>query len=255
MSSEQDSGYRLETKASEAQIKHREQLYRLSREHPMPDDQLLISLGLYIRSSALAKLLFLNELYELILDIPGVIMEFGTWLGQNMVVFENLRAIYEPFNQNRRIIGFDTFKGYPSLSDKDKPSEVIKVDGYPVPKNYRAYLEELLDYHEKNNVLGNIKKHQVIEGDVVQIAPRFFEQNPETVVALAYFDLALYKPTKVCLETIKPHLVRGTVIMLDEFNSHDYPGETIAFKEVFKDAKYSVRRSRFMTDRTFIIMD
>jgi len=255
MNREQDFGYRLETKASEAQIKHREQLYKLFREHPMPDDQLLMSLGLYMRSSALAKILFLNELYELILDIPGVIVEFGTWLGQNMVVFENLRAIYEPFNQSRRIIGFDTFKGYPSLSDKDKPSEVIKVGGYPVPKNYRAYLEELIDYHEKNNVLANVKKHQVVEGDVVQTAPCFFEQNPGTVVALAYFDLALYEPTKVCLETIKPHVERGSVIMLDEFNSPDYPGETIAFTEVFKSAKYSVRRSRFMTDRTFIIMD
>ena len=79
MSSEQDSGYQLETKASEAQVKHREQLYRLFRQHPMHDEQLLINLGLYMRSSALAKLLFLNELYELILDIPGVIMEFGTW--------------------------------------------------------------------------------------------------------------------------------------------------------------------------------
>lgn len=255
MSSEKDFGYRMETKASEAQIKHREIIYKLFRERPMPDDQLLINLGLYMRSSALAKILFLNELYGLILDLPGVIVEFGTWWGQNLTVFENLRAIYEPFNQNRRIIGFDTFKGYPSISDKDRPSETIKVGGYKVTENYRAYLEELIDYHEKNNVLANVKKHRVVEGDVVETAPRFFEENPETVIALAYFDMALYEPTRVCLETIKPHLVRGTIIMLDDFNSHDYPGETIAFKEVFKGAKYSVRRSRFMTDRTFIIMD
>lgn len=255
MSREKDFGYRLETKASDAQIKHREILYKLFREHPLPDDQLLVNLGLYMRSSALAKILFLNELYELILDLPGVIVEFGTWWGQNLVVFENLRAIYEPFNQSRRIIGFDTFKGYPSLSDKDRASETIKVGGYKVTENYRAYLEELIDFHEKNNVLANVKKHQVIEGDVVETVPRFFEENPEIVIALAYFDMALYEPTKVCLETIKPHLVRGTVIMLDEFNSRDYPGETIAFKEIFKDAKYSVRRSKFMNDRTFVIID
>lgn len=255
MSIEKDFGYRQETKASEAQIKHREIIYKLFRERPMPDDQLLINLGLYMRSSVLAKILFLNELYWLILDLPGVIVEFGTWWGQNLTVFENLRAIYEPFNQNRRIIGFDTFKGYPSISDKDRLSETIKVGGYKVTENYRAYLEELIDYHEKNNVLANVKKHQVVEGDVVETVPRFFKENPETVIALAYFDMALYEPTKVCLETIKPHLVRGSVIMLDDFNWHEYPGETIAFKEVFKGEKYSARRSRFMTDRTFIIMD
>lgn len=255
MSSEEDFGYRMETKASEAQIQQRQVLYKLFRERPIPDDQLLINLGLYMRSSALAKILFLNESYDLILDLPGVIVEFGTWWGQNLVVFENLRAIYEPFNQNRRIIGFDTFKGYPSISDKDRQSQTIKVGGYKVTEDYRAYLEEMIDYHEKDNVLANVKKHQVIEGDAVETVPSFFEENPETVIALAYFDMALYEPTKVCLETIKPHLVRGSVVMLDEFNSHDYPGETIAFKEVFKDAKHSLRRSRFMTDRTFIIMD
>lgn len=255
MSSENDFDYRLETKASEAQLKHREIFYNLFRKRPMPDDQLLMNLGLYMRSSALTKILFLNELYELILNLPGVIIEFGTWWGQNLVVFENLRAIYEPFNQNRRIIGFDTFKGYPSLSGKDRPSETIKVGSYTVTENYRTYLEELIDYHEKNNVLANVKKHQVIEGDVAETVPRFFEENLETVIALAYFDMALYEPTKVCLETIKPHLVRGSVIMLDDFNWHEYPGETIAFKEVFKDVKYSARRAKFMPDRTLIIMD
>lgn len=255
MSSKKVFDYRQETAASEAQIKHREILYRLFRERPMPDDQLLINLGLYMRSVALVKILFLNELYQLILDLPGVILEFGCWWGQNLVVFENLRAIYETFNHSRRIIGFDTFRGYPSLSDKDRPSETIKVGGYNVTENYRPYLEALLDYHEKNNVLANVKKHQVVEGDVVETVPRFFKENPAIVIALAYFDLALYEPTKVCLEAIKPHLVRGSVIMLDEFNSRDYAGETIAFKEVFKDAKYSVRSSRFTPSRTFIIID
>jgi len=255
MSSERDFGYRMETKASDIQMKHREVLYKLFRKCPMPDDQLLINLGLYMRSSALAKILFLNELYELVLNLPGVILEFGTWWGQNLVVFENLRAIYEPFNQSRRIVGFDTFKGYPSISDKDRPSDTIKVGGYNVTASYLTYLEELIDYHEKNNVLANVKKHQVIKGDAAETVPRFFKENPETVVALAYFDLALYEPTKVCLETIKPHLLRGSVLMLDEFNSKDSPGETIAFKEVFKGERYLVRRSRFMTDRTFITMD
>lgn len=255
MSTEKDFGYKMETKSSEAQVRQREVLYRLFRERPMPDDQLLLSLGLYMRSSALAKILFVNELYELILNQPGVIMEFGTWWGQNLVLFENLRAIYEPFNQNRRVIGFDTFQGYQMISEQDRPSETIKIGGYKVSANYKDHLEALIDYHEKNNVLASVKKHQVIEGNVMETVPRFFQENPETVVALAYFDMAVYAPTKSCLEAIKPHLMRGSVLMLDEFNSHDYPGETIAFKETFHDRKFSLRRSRFMTDRTFVVMD
>ena len=249
----EDYGYTQETKSSPEKVAQREELYRLFRERPMPDDQLLVSLGLYMRSSALTKILFINELYQMITDIPGVIMEFGAWWGQNLILFENLRAIYETFNPSRRIIGFDTFSGYPKISEKDIASETFKVGGYKVSKNYRHYLEELMAYHEKENVLSNVKKHMVVEGDVVETVPRFFADYPETIVALAYFDLALYEPTRACLEAIKPHLIRGSVLMVDEFNSKDSPGETIAFKEVFSLGDFTFKRSRYMTDRTFAI--
>lgn len=247
--------YTQETKSSAAQVAHREELYRLFRERPMPDDQLLTTMGLYMRSSALAKILFVNEAYQLILNQPGVIMEFGTWWGQNLVLFENLRAIYEPFNQSRRVIGFDTFAGYQTISAQDRESETIKLGGYAVSQGYASYLEALIDYHEKNNVLANVKKHRIVTGNVIETAPKFFAENPETVVALAYFDMAVYEPTRVCLEALKPHLVRGSVLMLDELNSSEYPGETVAFREVFRDHRFRFQKSQFMTDRTFIIVE
>lgn len=247
-------GFKIETKASDEQVAHREILYKLFENRPMPVDQLMIVLGLYMRSSTLAKILFLDEMYKMIIDVPGVIVEFGAWWGQNLILFENLRAIYEPFNPSRRIIGFDTFTGYPERSEQDGASDIIEAGSYNVGEDYVDYLKQLIDYHEKNNVLGTVKKHQVVAGDVMETVPRFFDDNPETIVALAYFDMALYGPSKICLETILPHLVPGSVLMLDEFNSRDYPGETVAFKEVFKDIPYIARRSKYMNDRTFIIL-
>jgi hypothetical protein len=254
MGSPQGFDYRMETKASEQQLAHREVLYDLFKNRPMSDDQLLICLGLYMRSSALAKILFLDEAYRLIIDQPGIIVEFGTWWGQNLVVFENLRAIYEPFNQSRRIVGFDTFQGYPEVSDKDRASDTIKTGGYGVSADYRGYLDALVDYHERNNVLAAVKKHETVPGDVKITAPEYFASNEGIVIALAYFDMALYEPTKAALNAIKPHLEPGSVVMLDEFNNRDYPGETRAFKEIFRDVAYRVQKSRFMTDRTFVII-
>ena len=103
--------------------------------------------------------------------------------------------------------------------------------------------------------MSNIKKHTIIAGDASVTLPKFFKDSPETIVALAYFDLALYEPTKKCLEALKPHLIRGSVIMFDELNSREYPGETVAFKEVFKTTGFTLKRSRYMTDRTIAIMD
>jgi len=255
--------YKLETKSTSTQIKQRENIQKLFSNRPLPDEHLLVNLGLYLRSSALAKLLFLNELYTLILDLPGVIMEFGVWWGQNLVVYENLRAVYEPFNHTRRVIGFDTFTGYRSFSEKDNRSSesvfkefssVVKEGGYSVSENYKDYLEELLASHEGNNILGHLHKHVVVEGDVVETVPKYFSEHPETIVALAYFDLALYQPTKTCLDSILPHVIPGSVILLDELNYPEAPGETLAFKEAFKDISYAIRKSQYIPDKSILIV-
>ena len=247
--------YDLGTKATADQIRQREEIMKLFQDRPMSDKHLLVNLGLYMRSSILAKILFVDELYRHILDIPGAIIEFGVWWGQNLVLAENLRAIYEPFNQTRQIIGFDTFSGYEGFSDVDGKSDIIKKEGYTTTKDYYGYLSELILLHEKNNVLGNIQKHTIVEGDVIDTVPKFFNKNPEMIVALAYFDLALYEPTKVCLEVIQPRLIPGSVIMLDEFNSSEAPGETVAFREVFGSKGYRIKKSEYLMDRSLVFIE
>lgn len=115
MKSKVKSGYKMQTKASEEQISHQKALAKIFDDCKIPTDELLLNLGLFMRSSVLTKILFINEVYCLIKNTPGCIMEIGVWWGQNLILFENLRAIYEPFNQSRRVIGFDTFEGYPDV--------------------------------------------------------------------------------------------------------------------------------------------
>jgi len=249
------TNYKQESRTSEEKLKHREKLYKLFKERPLPDDQLLVNLGMYMRSSALTKILYLNELYQLILNIPGVIMEFGTWWGQNIILFENLRAIYEPFNYDRRVIGFDTFEGYPELSGKDIKSETVKPQGYAVSSSYEKYLLDLIDYHEQENVLYQSRKHARVQGDARVTAEKFFKDEPFTVIALAYLDLALYEPTKICLEQIRPHLVKGSVVAIDGLNSPEYPGETLALKETWGLSSYKIHKARFMPGRSYLIIE
>tara|TARA_B100001057_G_scaffold498491_1_gene605624 strand:- start:2194 stop:2370 length:177 start_codon:yes stop_codon:yes gene_type:complete len=58
--------------------------------------------------------------------------------------------------------------------------------------------------------------------------------------------MALYEPSKIAFKTIIPHLVPGRVIMLDEFNYFDYPGETLSFKKIFKNKKYTLKSSIYI---------
>jgi hypothetical protein len=233
-------------------FRQRERLAEMMRQSPLPPADLMFNLGLYARSSLLVKFLVLHEIYKKIKDIPGAILEFGVWWGQNLVLFENLRAIHEPFNKQRRIVGFDTFEGYP-----EDPAAKAPAHGdagfYKTPAAYQHYLRELLRVHEGNNAFGHLNgMHELVMGDVTETAPAYFRDRPETLVALACFDIGPYEPTIAALRAIRPHMVPGTVILFDELTWSGAPGEAIAFKEVFANIPYSIEKLALYPSKTIV---
>ncbi|MBA3347676.1 MAG: crotonobetainyl-CoA--carnitine CoA-transferase [Actinobacteria bacterium] len=208
-----------------------------------------------MRSSTVAKLLYVNELYELIVRQPGVILELGVWWGANLALFESLRAVHEPYNYTRRIAGFDTFEGYPSIAAEDGADELASVGQYAVGGDYLDHLGAVLEYHRFENPMSHLERFEVVAGDAAETVADYLARRPETIVALAYFDMQLYEPTKRCLEAIRPHLTRGSVIAMDELNAAEFPGETVAFREVFELDRYWLQRSRFLPDRTYLVVD
>lgn len=230
----------------------RQRLQDLFHDSPMEPDELMFNLGLYVRSSLLVKFLVLDDLYRRIVSIPGALMEFGTWRGQNLVLLENLRAIHEPFNKQRTIVGFDTFTGYPE--DSGMAQEAIKAHGsYKATSDYPAYLAQLLEAHEGANAFGHLRgNHQLVAGDVTKTAPQYFVDNPATIVAFAFFDMGPYEPTVAALRAIQPHLVPGSVILFDELTWKGAPGEAIAFKEVFSGIPYRIEKCRLYPSKSIV---
>ena len=235
------------------QFDFRSQLADLFKDSPLSPDDIMFNLGMYVRSSLLVKFLVMNDLYERIKNIPGSLLEFGVWWGQNLVLMENLRAIHEPFNKQRVIVGFDTFTGYENFSEKDKQSKVYQDKSYKTLADYKSYLAQLLEAHEGSNAFGHIRgNHKLIAGDVTKTAPKYFDDHPETIVALAYFDIGIYKPTKAALEAIKPHLVSGSVILLDQLTWQGGAGEAIAFKEVFSNVSFRIEKCQIYPSKAIV---
>lgn len=204
------------------------------RNCPIPDNDILQNLGLFLSSKNLSRILFIDHIYKQILDVHGIVIEFGTRWGQNMSLFSALRGIYEPFNRHRKIVGFDTFSGFPDVGEKDsKNCSIMKKGGLACSDNYAEYLTKVIEFQEKDNPMGHIKKFEVIEGNAIVELENYLKKYPETIIALAYFDFDIYMPTKKCLENIKNHIVKGSILAFDELNDHDSPGETIALNETF----------------------
>lgn len=192
----------------------RAELWNELSSYPATPEESERSIGLFLRGSLLARILGVCEVYQSIVNLPGSILDIGTWRGQTAVLCENFRAIYEPLNFNRRVICFDTFEGYLGFGDLDKSTELHKDGTYGVGgESYANYLSDLLKLHEKNNALGhNQGKHSVISGDCRKTIPQFFYDHPEEFVSLAFFDLNSYQPTKEAFEEVFARLVPGGVL-------------------------------------------
>lgn len=130
----------------------------------------------------------MNSLYQQIINIHGIVVEFGVRWGQNLNLFTSFRSIYEHFNKSRKIVGFDTFVGFPSIHDKDGNNKLASVGSYSVKENYEEYLKQILDYHESESSVLQSNKCQIIRGDATIEFEKYLEDHPETIIALAYFD-------------------------------------------------------------------
>src|SRR3990172_4642274 len=101
---------------------------------PLPDDEMLSNLGLFLSSKILSRILFFYEIYKKIIHSHGIIAEFGVRWGQTLSIMSVLRGIFEPFNRHRKIVGFDTFEGFKGMSERMARDVSVVMGLFPYHK-------------------------------------------------------------------------------------------------------------------------
>jgi hypothetical protein len=247
--------FKVGTQSSERELDLNKNFFDLYLQNPIPETEKLANLPIFLNRIILSRILFLDKMYQKIINTHGVIMEFGVRWGANLASLIMLRAMYEPYNVYRKIIGFDTFEGFPSIDEKDGNDFMIQVGGHGLTDQYEKYLSRILEYHEATSPIPHIKKFELIKGDATKTIHQYLKNNPETIISFAYFDFDLYLPTKECLIAIKNCLSKGAIIAFDELNYPKFPGETIAFKEVFGLNNYKIWRDPNSSTVSYIIYE
>lgn len=210
---------------------------------PLPSSELAENSGLFVSPRTVKRLFFFNEIYCHALPVHGIVLQFGLRWGRDLATLHALRTIYEPFNATRAIVGFDTFEGFPSVDPRDGDAEMIKGGVLTVSQGYESFLSDVFAQRQIVDPLPQVERFEVHKGDAVEKLAEYLGKHPETIVALAHFDMDLYEPTKKCLELLKPYLTKGSVLAFDELISVPFPGETVAVREVFGLDKVRLRRS------------
>jgi len=188
----------------------------------------------YVRRQVLARFIALEEIFRLQLNIKGSIVECGVHHGGGLMTWAKLSSIFEPYNYHRQVIGFDTFKGFPSINNLDKETITntkLDVGGLSPDYDVLTELKGCIDEYDENRFLNSKNKIQLVQGDANIEIPNYVKANKHLLVSLLYLDFDIYEPTLTALENFLPRMPKGSVIAFDELNNPDWPGETMAFLE------------------------
>lgn len=202
---------------------------------PIHQDELLDNLGLFVTRQLMSRIMFFDMFYQKMMDKQGCFMEFGCRYGQTLALMETFRSIYEPYNYNRKIIGFDTFEGLRDVAVLDGKTP---YDGmFNVPKGYEQYLSSLLQLKRSESPISHINNIILVKGNAPEQLKKYLDLFPETLIAGMYFDFDIYNPTIDCLKILDDRIMDGCIIGFDELNHRNFPGETQAFLEYFHTKK------------------
>jgi len=208
----------------------------------------------YVRQQSLTRFLARYEIFKQVLNIKGSVIECGVLRGFGIMAWAKLSSILEPVNLTRRIYGFDTFEGIPSMSQKDQ-SKFGRVNIGGLYSNSYDELIELIRIYDNNRYLGHMKKVELIKGDAIKTIPEFIDSNKHLVVSLLFLDVDLYEPTKVAIEHFFPRMPKGAIIAFDELDNPIWPGETSALLETIGINRLRIKRVEFDPYIGYAIID
>jgi len=173
----------------------------------------------------LMQLLYFDELFQLIADVEGDIVECGVGYGQSLFKLCCL-AYYEA--TGRRIYGLDSFEGFPEPSEEDRSPRNPRKGDWNVAT--AETIKRLLADHgfEPEFIAGRLT---LVKGFLEDSLPSLDVEK----IAFLHLDVDLYHSYRVALEHLWPKVVVGGVVLFDEYKQpaalEKFPGAAKAIDE------------------------
>ena len=170
------------------------------------------------------------------------------------MTWAKLSTILEPYNYHRKIIGFDTFTGIPSLAKFDRNKKFKKKTMFKERYDVLNDLKKSINEYDENRNINHISKIELIKGDATKTIPQFLRKNKHLLISLLFLDFDIYKPTFIALKYFLPRMSKGAIIAFDELNNKQWPGETMALLKKFNINKHKINNFQFEPNISYIIL-
>tara|TARA_B100000795_G_scaffold269457_1_gene258863 strand:+ start:4759 stop:5529 length:771 start_codon:yes stop_codon:yes gene_type:complete len=169
--------------------------------------------------------------------IEGEFVECGVWKGGNLIIFNKLN---EEYNLKKDIFGFDTFMGMsePTIHDNNyldvnAKKEWDRDKDNNVNHSFNCYssLDEVRNNIINNSKDGLLKNTKLIKGKVEETLS--IGKNLPEKISILRLDTDWYESTKKELEILYPRLVKGGVLIIDDYGQ--WKGSRKAVDEYFEN--------------------
>jgi hypothetical protein len=224
-----------------------QKLQGLVEKHNISPIELINGFPIYARRITMKRLLAHYELFRQTINLPGDIVELGVFRGHSLMTFANFMEARNIGDRTKKIWGFDNFKGFVNLTQKDGPDydQAHKNEGGFSPESFYEELKDVIDIFDEDRFVGWKKRIEIIEGNVEETVPEFVRKNPGLRISLLHFDIDMYSPTKIGLEALMPLVVKGGVIIFDEYGVLEWSGESSAVDEYMAEHKIASKIQKF----------
>lgn len=192
-----------------------------------------------------AKLVYQYEIYKMIKNIPGDVVEFGVFKGSSLIKFLTFREILEN-NSSRKFYAFDAFGKFPRSKTKKFDEEFIKK--FEKDAGHGIKIKKLQSILQKKG----FKNFELIKGDINLTALDFLKKNKSIKISLLHLDLDTYFVTRKILEKFFNNVVKKGIILIDDYNVSE--GVTRAIDEFLKGKKdIQLRKLSYYKQPSYII--
>ncbi len=173
----------------------------------------------------LMQLLYFDDLFQLIADVGGDIVECGVGYGHSLFKLCCL-AYYE--GRGRQIYGLDSFEGFPEPTDEDRSSRNPQKGEWNVA-TAETIEQLLLRYGFEPEFTSS--RLTLVKGFLKDSLPGLAVER----IAFLHLDVDLYQSYKVALEHLWPRVAVGGIVLFDEYRHlsalEKFPGAAKAIDE------------------------
>ena len=190
------------------------------------------------------KLLARFQLFEMVKDVPGDIVECGVFKGTGIFTFLKLKRHYFP-NSVKKVIGFDFFNTdalVKSLSNQDKDTMSALFSGRDF--KHEESFKEALEYTILKNGFQD-HEFELISGNISETVVEFTKTKPGAKISLLYMDLDVEDPTYDTLNALWDRVSSGGVVVFDEYAYHCW-SESVGVDKFFKDKNIKIHSMNFI---------